>query len=208
MFIKSKKILNEAKSYLSEEPCKDYRMQIEKLLINLKDKDDYTFAELNDRLLGNFSFGTAGLRAKMQGGYKRINDVTVARVSWALGTYLLQKNKICTVVIGFDARINSIHFSKLSAKIFIGMGIKVYYFDNVIPTPILSFSVLKLNATAGIMITASHNAAEYNGYKAYWNNGAQIIEPHIGNITKLMNQAPCFCDIIKLSSFNEKFNNL
>ncbi len=197
-------LLNVANAYLLEEPRKDYRTQIENLLKDMEHKDAFAAAELSDRLLGQFTFGTAGLRGKMQGGYRRMNEVTVARAAWALGKYLLQKNNNSSVVIGFDARINSLHFAELSAQILRAMGIKVFWFSDFIPTSLLSFAVIKLRTSAGIMVTASHNPPQDNGYKIYWNNGAQLIEPHNDSIAELMTNAPVFAEIPKFSLSDQK----
>ena len=194
--IKTNILLKTIKSYLKEEPNKKYRIQINKLFVQAKNGNKNAWHELSNRLLGQLKFGTAGVRGKMQGGYQCINDVTIAKITWAIATYLLQTNKKPSIIIGFDSRINSKHFSKLAIKILSSMNIKIFSFENFIATPILSYSVIKMNTDIGIMITASHNHKTDNGYKVYWKNGAQIIEPHNHNIEKLIAIAPTFQDII------------
>jgi phosphomannomutase len=127
-------------------------------------------------------FGTAGLRAKMGGGFALMNELTVIQATQGLLRHIQasfkDKKEPLSVVIGFDARHQSHQFARLAAALFAHEQFQVYLFDSItVPTPLLSFSVQKLKCQAGIVVTASHNPKEDNGYKVYWANGAQIISP-------------------------------
>ena len=134
--------------------------------------------EIKDRFYKELEFGTAGLRGVIGAGTNRMNKYTVGRATQGLANFI-NKMKIenPSVVISYDSRHMSKEFSEITALVLNANGIKVNLFDNLRPVPELSFSVRYLNATAGIMITASHNPPEYNGYKVYWSDGAQIIPP-------------------------------
>ncbi|KAG5366558.1 Phosphoribomutase [Yarrowia sp. B02] len=135
-----------------------------------------------ETLLGKrISFGTAGLRARMEAGFARMNDVTVLQASIGLAAYVAREVPDATskgVVIGHDHRHNSEQFAKLTALAFVAKGFKVYLFKGLVHTPIVPFSIDALGASCGVMVTASHNPAADNGYKVYWGNGCQIIPPH------------------------------
>ncbi len=141
--------------------------------------------ELIDSFYKDLEFGTGGLRGIMGAGTNRINIYTVGAATQGLSNYLrrnfanLEQIK---VAIGHDCRNNSRLFAESSAKIFAANGIKVYLFDGMRPTPELSFAIRELDCQSGIVITASHNPKEYNGYKAYWDDGSQIVAPHDINI--------------------------
>lgn len=137
--------------------------------------------ELENRLRNRIVFGTAGLRATMEAGFSRLNSLTIIQASQGLAAYLLQRDPDVRrkgVVIGRDARHNSEKFAKLTAAAFVEKKIKVWWLEIPTHTPMVPFGVQELNASAGIMITASHNPAKDNGYKVYWSNGSQIIPPH------------------------------
>lgn len=139
-------------------------------------KDDET--EIKDRFYKELEFGTAGLRGKLGAGDNRMNKYTVARATQGLANFILSGDPAYRekgVVIAHDSRHMSKEFAEISAAVLAGNGIKVYLFDDIRPTPLLSFSVLQLSTVAGIMITASHNPKEYNGYKLYWDDGAQVL---------------------------------
>lgn len=138
-------------------------------------------AALADRFSSSLMFGTAGLRGVIGGGSNRMNRAVVRRTTAGLAKYLLQTvpdARTRGVVIGRDGRIMSEEFAADSAAVLAGYGIKVWEILGATPTPYVSFAVMRHKAAAGIMITASHNPREYNGYKIYWGNGAQIIPPH------------------------------
>ena len=127
-------------------------------------------------------FGTAGLRAKMGSGFALMNELTVIQATQGLIRHIQETFKetreSLSVVIGFDARQQSKQFARLAASLFAHEEIHVYLFDSItVPTPFIPFSIQKLKCQAGIMVTASHNPKDDNGYKVYWENGAQIISP-------------------------------
>ena len=146
----------------------------------LKIKNDEK--EIEDRFYKNLEFGTGGLRGVIGAGTNRINKYTVRRATYGLANYILEKcgeeGKTKGVVIAYDSRYKSEEFSTEAAKTLAACGIKAYIFDSLRPTPQLSFAVRHLGCVAGIVITASHNPPEYNGYKVYWTDGGQVC-PHI-----------------------------
>lgn len=134
--------------------------------------------EIKDRFYKELEFGTAGLRGKIGAGTNRMNVYNVSKVTQGLAYYILKQGKSYAergVVIAFDCRHFSKEFAKTAALVLCANGIKTYLFEDLRPTPELSFAVRKLHASAGIVITASHNPKEYNGYKVYWEDGAQIL---------------------------------
>ncbi len=138
-------------------------------------------ADLADRFAGSLEFGTAGLRGVVGAGSNRMNRAVVRRTSLGLARYLKATvPDVATrgVVIGRDGRRMSAEFAEDTACVLAAEGIPAHVFPNVVPTPVTAFAALRLNAAAAVMVTASHNPPEYNGYKVYWGNGAQIIPPH------------------------------
>ena len=137
--------------------------------------------EIKDRFAVALKFGTAGLRGVLGAGTNRMNIYTVGAATQGLSNYLnkcFAGKKDISVVVGHDCRNNSDKFAKISADIFSANGIKVYLFDDLRPTPEVSFAIRHFGCQSGINITASHNPREYNGYKAYWDDGAQVLAPH------------------------------
>lgn len=140
-------------------------------------------AEIEDRFYRRLEFGTGGLRGVIGAGTNRMNIYTVRQASQGLANYILSQNgQNKGVAIAFDSRIMSPEFSREAALCLNANGIKTFRFDTLRPTPELSFAVRRLGCIAGIVITASHNPREYNGYKVYWEDGAQITPPHDRNI--------------------------
>ncbi|XP_012141602.1 phosphoglucomutase 2 [Megachile rotundata] len=143
------------------------------------------YKTLSNLFLRRLEFGTAGLRGRMGPGYSQMNDLVIVQTGQGLSEYLLDtiatKNRI---IIGYDGRYGSKRFAELTAAIFLAKNMKVYLFSKVVPTPFIPYGVLKYKCAAGIMITASHNPKDDNGYKVYWENGAQIISPHDKKIQK------------------------
>ncbi len=154
----------------------------------MMDADDKS--ELIESFYRDLEFGTGGLRGIMGSGTNRMNIYTVGAATQGLSNYLkAQFTDVpqISVVIGHDCRNNSRLFAEVSANIFSANGIKVYLFEDLRPTPEVSFAIRHLGCQSGIILTASHNPKEYNGYKAYWNDGAQMIAPHDENvITEVM----------------------
>ena len=134
--------------------------------------------ELTDRFYTNLEFGTGGLRGVIGAGTNRMNVYTVGMATQGLANYIVSKNKIDKgIVIARDSRRKSDVFAKEAASILAGNGIKVYFFDDITPTPLCSFAIRELGTVSGIVITASHNPPEYNGYKVYWDDGGQVVPP-------------------------------
>lgn len=146
----------------------------EKTKLELKNIDEN---EIRDRFYKDLEFGTGGLRGIIGAGTNRLNIYTIGKVTEGLSNYLIKKYKEdISVAIAYDSRHMSYEFAEFAAKVFCGNNIKVYLFESLTPTPILSYTVRKLNCMAGIVITASHNPKEYNGYKVYNESGVQITD--------------------------------
>jgi phosphoglucomutase len=140
-------------------------------------------AELEDAFYKNLEFGTGGLRGIMGIGTNRMNKYTVGMATQGFANYIKKSFKEnVSVAIAHDCRNNSRFFAETTANIFAANGIKVYLFESLRPTPELSFAIRKLGCKAGVVLTASHNPKEYNGYKAYWDDGAQLVPPHDKNV--------------------------
>ena len=140
--------------------------------------------ELQDSFYRNLEFGTGGLRGIMGVGTNRINKYTIGMATQGFSNYLLKTypNESIAVAIGHDSRNNSRFFAETTAQVFAANGIKVFLFDALRPTPELSFAIRQLKCKAGVVCTASHNPKEYNGYKAYWDDGGQLVPPHDKNV--------------------------
>lgn len=172
-----KQYLTAAKSWLSD----DFDIQTRKEVEKMMHSDPKELEESFYRML---EFGTGGLRGIMGVGTNRMNKYTVGMATQGLANYLKMnfKGAEISVVISYDCRNNSSFFADISSNVLLANGIKVYLFDALRPTPELSFAIHHLHCRAGIMITASHNPKEYNGYKVFWEDGAQITAPHDKNI--------------------------
>lgn len=176
--MEKEEILSRAKAYIAEEKDERFRKEVEELVA----KEDLT--ELEDRFYRTLEFGTGGLRGIMGGGTNRMNTLEINRATQGLANYVIKafpekaKAGNLSAVVAYDSRLNSDVFAEATALIFAANGIKAYLFSGVRPTPELSFAIRTLGADTGVVVTASHNPRMYNGYKAYWNNGAQVIEPH------------------------------
>ena len=159
--------------------------------------DDGKEDELIDSFYKSLEFGTGGLRGIMGIGTNRINKYTIAMATQGLSNYLLKhyKQEPISVAIAHDSRNKSDYFAKVTAEVFAANGIKVYFFKALRPTPELSFAIRTLGCKSGIVITASHNPKEYNGYKAYWEDGAQVIAPHDKNIIAEVQKIASISDI-------------
>jgi phosphoglucomutase len=187
-----KQVKNKASVWLSD----DYDLETRKKVKDLLEREDT--AELIDAFYKDLEFGTGGLRGIMGAGSNRMNIYTVGAATQGLANYLKKEFAALpqiSVVIGHDCRNNSRLFAEKSAGIFSANGIKVYLFSDLRPTPEISYAIRKLGCQSGICITASHNPKEYNGYKAYWNDGAQVIAPHDKNIIAEVNKVSSVKDI-------------
>lgn len=155
--------------------------------------------EIQDRFYKSLSFGTGGLRGVLGAGTNRMNVYTVGKASQGLADYILSSTDRGSVAIAYDSRNMSAEFALDSALIFAANGIHAYLFGSLRPTPELSFAVRELGCTAGIVITASHNPPEYNGYKVYWSDGGQIVPPHDRQIISKIKAVPDYSDIRRIS---------
>ena len=166
-------------AYFDEETRKE--------LLSIKDDEN----EIKERFYKNLEFGTAGLRGIIGAGTNRINDYTVARATFGLANYIIknvgEEGKQRGVVIAHDSRYKSREFCLQTANTLAACGIKAYIFNDLRTTPELSFAVRNLNCIAGVVITASHNPPEYNGYKVYWEDGAQVMPEIADKITEEVN---------------------
>jgi phosphoglucomutase len=146
--------------------------------------------ELIDAFYQDLEFGTGGLRGIMGAGTNRMNKYTVGMATQGLSNYLLQNfpNEQVKVAVVHDSRNNSRQFAEIVSNIFAANGIKVYLFESLRPTPELSFAIRELGCHSGVNLTASHNPKEYNGYKAYWQGGAQLVAPHDKNVIAEVNK--------------------
>jgi len=171
-------VISKAQTWLSDVYDEATRKEVQRML----DQEDKT--ELIDSFYKDLEFGTGGLRGIMGAGSNRMNVYTVGAATQGLSNYLKKEfaGQEIKVAIGHDCRNNSRLFSEKSADIFSANGIKVYLFEDLRPTPELSFAIRELGCQSGIILTASHNPKEYNGYKAYWTDGSQIVGPHDKNI--------------------------
>ncbi len=152
--------------------------------------------ELIDNFYKDLEFGTGGLRGVMGAGSNCMNRYTVGVATQGLANYLNKTypSKKISVAIAYDSRNNSRNFAEVTANVFSANGIRVHLFPELRPTPLLSFAIRYLKCDSGIVITASHNPKEYNGYKAYWSDGAQVVPPHDKNITQ---------EVKKITSFEQ-----
>ncbi len=170
--------MERAQAWLTDQYDEETRKKVQELIDNDPN-------ELTESFYRNLEFGTGGLRGIMGVGTNRMNIYTVAMATQGFANYIKMMNpgeKELRVAIAYDCRNNSPAFANITADVMSANGIKVYLFDCLRPTPELSFAVRELHCHAGVMVTASHNPKEYNGYKAYWNDGGQLISPHDKNV--------------------------
>ena len=169
--------------------------------------DEKQYDELTDAFYRNLEFGTGGLRGIMGHGTNRVNRYTIGMATQGLSNYLnkiYQGEQIC-VVIAHDNRNNGVELARVTAGVFSANGIRVFFFDALRPTPELSFAIRELNCHSGVMLTASHNPREYNGYKAYWRDGGQVIAPHDKNIIAEVSKVDSI-DKVKFDAVDENIS--
>ena len=172
-------------------------------LLSIAENDN----EIKERFYTSLEFGTAGLRGKMRLGTNAMNRFTVAQATQGLANLIIKEGRSADgVAIAYDSRNNSELFAKVSASVLAANGIKAYIFDELRPTPELSFALRELNCVAGINITASHNPKEYNGYKAYWEDGAQLPPEHAKTVSGEIEKINIFTDI-KYADFDQSIEN-
>lgn len=197
-----------AADWLAQDPDPTTRAELEALIAKGNQ------AELADRFSKSLEFGTAGLRGELGAGPNRMNRIVVARAAAAIGRFLIDsgdtyidRNGELSVVIGFDARVNSDVFAKDSAEIFAGLGLKVFLFDQCVPTPVTAFTGKRLSASASVMVTASHNPPRDNGYKVYLggpNGHSQLVSPAdhaIAEHIQKISETHVFADFAKSTNY-------
>lgn len=186
-----------------EDDCLDEATKKELLEIASDDK------EIKERFYKELEFGTGGLRGMIGAGTNRMNLYTVSKATQGLANYIIkQGNQDKGVAIAYDSRNMSQEFAETSGLVLAGNGIKAYVFPELRPTPVLSFAVRHLGCTAGIVVTASHNPPEYNGYKVYWEDGAQVPPPRDADVIAEVNAVEQYCDIKKISLEEAKAKGL
>ena len=172
-------IRNKARLWLGNDFNDSTRREVKEMLENDEKK-------LVDAFYKDLEFGTGGLRGIMGAGTNRMNIYTLGMATQGLANYIIKqfgKDGI-RVAVAYDCRNNSRYFAQTTAEIFAANGFEVYLFDALRPTPELSFAIRHYKCHSGVVITASHNPPEYNGYKAYWNDGGQVVAPHDDAITE------------------------
>ncbi|KDB44697.1 phospho-sugar mutase [Glaesserella parasuis] len=169
-----------AQNWLDQDPDLETRAELEQLISQAKANDAKAQAELSSRFDGRLQFGTAGLRGRLQAGSMGMNRVLVAQTAGGLAEFLKGYDKEPSIVLGYDGRKNSDVFARDTAEIMAAAGIKTYLLPRKLPTPVLAYAIKYFDTTAGVMVTASHNPPEDNGYKVYLgkaNGGGQIVSP-------------------------------
>lgn len=176
-------VMTKVSSWLNGDYDIDTKQSIQQLI------DEGNDTELTDAFYKDLEFGTGGLRGLIGIGSNRMNRYTVGTATQGLANYLNQAfpNEEKSVAVAYDSRIKSDEFAKIIADIFSANGISVYLFEALRPTPELSFAIRLLGCKSGVVVTASHNPKEYNGYKAYWTDGSQVVAPHDTNIINEVN---------------------
>lgn len=178
--------MQDAMNWLARDPDPRTREELQHLI------DEGMHDELENRFTQRLEFGTAGLRGKVGCGPNRMNRLVIQETATGLGHYLIEHVENATirgVVVGYDGRLDSKQFAIDTASVLTALGIKVYLTSNVAATPIAAFGIEHFNAAAAVVVTASHNPPEYNGFKVYWENGAQIIPPHDAGIAAEIDSA-------------------
>lgn len=165
-------------------------------LLSIKDQDE----EIFDRFYQELAFGTAGLRGVLGAGTNRMNIYTVRKATQGMADYLNEKYPQSSIAISYDSRINSLLFAEETARVMAANGITAYLYDQLMPTPALSFAVRDLKCQAGVMVTASHNPAKYNGYKAYGPDGCQMTDEAAGAVLEKIGRIDIF-DGVKVADF-------
>lgn len=173
-------IYDTARRWLAQDPDPETRAELQSLLNEVESGNTDAQQALNDRFATRLQFGTAGLRGRLQAGSNGMNRVLVAQAAAGLAAYLKEYDAEPSIVIGYDGRKNSDVFAKDTAEIMAGAGIKTLLLPRMLPTPVLAFAIQNCDASAGVMVTASHNPPQDNGYKVYLgkaNGGGQIVSP-------------------------------
>ena len=183
-------LLERARSWAAQDPDPHTRAELEQVIADASAEDAAAAADLADRFRGTLEFGTAGLRGSLGAGPNRMNRVVVLRAAAGLAAYLHEQGHAtsgghgASVVIGYDARHNSDVFARDTAEVMTAAGFTAWVMPRALPTPLLAFAIRELGSVAGIMVTASHNPPQDNGYKVYLGDGSQIVSPADGDIAR------------------------
>ena len=169
-------VLDEARAWLADDPDPDTRAELASLIERAEADDPVALADLGDRFAGRLQFGTAGLRGALGPGPNRMNRVVVIQTAAGLVAYL-RAHGGSSVVVGFDARHKSDQFARDTCAVMVGAGIRAMVLPRALPTPVLAFAIRHLGVDAGVMVTASHNPPQDNGYKVFLGDGSQIVAP-------------------------------
>lgn len=174
----------------------EYNKWLSKAVEYSRELRDMTNVEIEEAFYRNLEFGTGGLRGVIGAGTNRMNVYTVAKASQGLTNYI-KKKKGTSIAISYDSRTGSEHFAKVASEVFVANGLKVYLYSELMPTPCLSYAVRYYGCDAGVMITASHNPAKYNGYKVYNSEGCQITDQAAFDIQSEINKLDIFTDVLR-----------
>ncbi|MXG89506.1 phospho-sugar mutase [Nocardioides sp. YIM 123512] len=201
-------LVEQARAWAAADPDEVTRAELEELLGRVEAGDDEAAADLADRFDGTLEFGTAGLRGAVGAGPNRMNRVVVTRAAAGLAAHLRDTGAIGPVVVGFDARHRSDDFARDTAEIMTGAGFKVWVMPRPLPTPVLAFAIRELGCAAGVMVTASHNPPQDNGYKVYLGDGSQIVPPADAEIAERIAAVGAIADLPRGSAGSVLGENL
>ena len=188
-------LIEVARAWLEDDPDERTREELAGIIARAEEGDESTNAELLDRFSGMLEFGTAGLRGRLGAGPNRMCRAVVIRAAAGLVAHLKESSETPLVVVGHDARHNSDVFARDTCSVVLGMGGRAVWLPRPLPTPVLAFAVRRLGADAGVMVTASHNPPEDNGYKVYMGDGSQIVSPVDAQIARRIGQVETVADV-------------
>jgi len=192
---RAQELIDVAQDWVDDDPDHETRVELGRVLARAKDGDAAAVADLEDRFSGMLEFGTAGLRGALGAGPNRMNRSVVIRAAAGLAAYLRQTKPEPFVVVGYDARTNSDVFARDTAAVTVGSGGHAAVLPHPLPTPVLAFAIRHLGADAGVMVTASHNPPQDNGYKVYLGDGSQIVPPSDSEIAGEIARVQAVADV-------------